>query len=137
MQTEKQTSWGTGVQEQNRGLARYTLEPWTTRIQERLSRLLTGGKKCEFDYSAFVQPDPETEIGLLIDQVDAGLLTINEARKIRNLPPLPGGDAISDDTEPDDEETGSETPNSSLGVLQRFGTPLILPAPVTNGADHG
>lgn len=134
MQTEKQTSWGTGVQEQNRGLARYTLEPWTTRIQERLSRLLTGGKKCEFDYSAFVQPDPETEIGLLIDQVDAGLLTINEARKIRNLPPLPGGDTVPDDTE--DAETDSGATDSGLGVLQRFGQPLILPAPVTNGAPH-
>lgn len=136
MQTEKQTSWGTGVHEQNRGLARYTLEPWTTRIQERLSRLLTGGKKCEFDYSAFVQPDPETEIGLLIDQVDAGLLTINEARKIRNLPPLPGGDTVPDDTETADDETDSDAGDSGVGVLHRFGQPLILPAPVTNGAHH-
>jgi HK97 family phage portal protein len=100
-QTDKQTSWGTGVQEQNRGLARYVLEPWTTRIQERLSRLLQSSKKCEFDYTAFLQPDPETEIGLLIDQVDAGLLTINEARRIRNLPPLPGGDVITDDSADD------------------------------------
>ncbi|SER81810.1 phage portal protein, HK97 family [Mycobacterium sp. 88mf] len=87
-QTEKQTSWGTGIEEQNRGLARYTLEPWTTRVQERLTRLLTGSKKVEFDYTAFVQPSPETEIGLLIDQVEAGLLTKDEARRIRNMPPL-------------------------------------------------
>lgn len=88
-QTEKQTSWGTGVSEQNRGLARYNLELWTTRIQQRLSRLLPPGRKAEFDYTAFVQPDPETEIQLLIDQVDAGLLTVNEARRIRNMPDLP------------------------------------------------
>ncbi|WP_460357177.1 phage portal protein [Mycobacterium sp. ZZG] len=113
-QTDKQTSWGTGVQEQNRGLARYVLEPWTTRIQERLSRLLTGAKKCEFDYAAFVQPDVETEIGLLISQVDAGLLTINEARKIRNLPPLPGGDAIADDSaHATDDETSTDTTDST------------------------
>jgi HK97 family phage portal protein len=132
-QTDKQTSWGTGVQEQNRGLARYVLEPWTTRIQERLSRLLTGNKKAEFDYTAFVQPDPETEIELLISQVEAGLLTVNEARKIRNLPPLPGGDEITNG------ETDSDTvpSDSGLGVMQRFGQPLVLPAPVANGADHG
>lgn len=106
-QTDKQTSWGTGVQEQNRGLARYVLEPWTTRIQERFSRLLSGTKKCEFDYTAFLQPDPETEIGLLIDQVSAGLLTLNEARKIRNLPPLPGGDEVASD---DTDDAGSEPP---------------------------
>lgn len=110
-QTDKQTSWGTGVQEQNRGLARYVLEPWTTRIQERLSRLVSSGKKVEFDYTAFVQPDPETEINLLIAQYEAGLLTLNEVRKIRNLPPLPGGDTLSTDV-PDDE-TGDETTDSN------------------------
>jgi phage portal protein BeeE len=130
-QTSKQTSWGTGVQEQNRGLARYVLEPWTTRIQERLSRLLTGAKKCEFDYTAFVQPDPETEIGLLIDQVNAGLLTINEARKIRNLPPLPGGDAITDaGTGPVSSPDGG-TDSSTTALVsnnnQRSETPAILP----------
>lgn len=93
-QTDKQTSWGAGVSEQNRGLARYTLEPWTTRIEQRLSRLLRGSRWAEFDYSAFVQPDPTTEIALLINQVNNGLLTLNEARAIRNMPPVEGGDAV-------------------------------------------
>lgn len=87
-QTEKQTSWGSGVAEQNRGLARYVLMAWTTRIEERLTRLLTGGKKVEFDYLAFTQPEPETLVPLLISQVASGLLTTDEARKILNLPPL-------------------------------------------------
>jgi HK97 family phage portal protein len=88
-QTEKQTSWGAGVSEQNRGLARYTLSPWTTRIEEVLSRLLPLGRKAEFDYASFVKPSPEVEIELLIKQVEAGLLTVDEARAIRNMPPLP------------------------------------------------
>lgn len=93
-QSEKSTSWGTGLTEQNRGLARYTLKTYTTRIEQRLSRLLRGSLKCEFDYSAFVAPSPEDEIRLLIQQVDAGLLTPNEARRIRNLPPIDGGDQL-------------------------------------------
>lgn len=92
-QTDKQTSWGTGVSEQNRGLARYTLTSWTTRMEERLTRLLPIGRNCQFDYTQFVQPDPETEIKLLIDQVNAGLLTKDEAREIRNMPPLPDASA--------------------------------------------
>lgn len=98
---EKATSWGSGISEMNRGLARYTLEPWTTRIQERLSRLLPPSRKVEFDYTAFVQPDPETEITLLIAQVQAGLLTVDEARRIRNLPPhpTPAEDAVPAETE--------------------------------------
>lgn len=90
-QTDKQTSWGTGVAEQNRGLARYTLTNWTSRMEQRLSRLLASNRKAEFDYSGFVQASPEVEIPLLIAQVNAGLLTPDEARRIRNLPPLPNG----------------------------------------------
>lgn len=92
-QTDKQTSWGTGVAEQNRGLARYTLQPWTRRIEAKLTPLLPSGKSAEFDYSQFIAPSPETEIDLLIRQVGAGLLTVDEARKIRNLPPLEVNDA--------------------------------------------
>ena len=92
--TEKSTSWGQGIAEQNRGLARYTLTPWTGRLEQRLSLLLPGAPRrwAEFDYTAFVKPSPEDEIGLLIEQVNSGLLTLNEARAIRNLGPLPGGD---------------------------------------------
>lgn len=87
--TEKQTSWGTGVAEQNVGLARYTLMPWTSRLEESLSALLMGTKWVEFDYAGLLQGSPKEEIDLLIAQVNAGLLTKDEARAIRNLPPLP------------------------------------------------
>ena len=97
MQTEKQTSWGTGVAEQNRGLARYTLMAWTSRLEARLSPLLSRPTIAEFDYSGFLQPSPEVEIPLLISQVQAGLLTVDEARRIRNLPPLPAGGPSSAD----------------------------------------
>jgi HK97 family phage portal protein len=88
-QTEKQTSWGTGVSEQNRGLARYTLSSWTSRLEQRLSELLTRPTTCEFDYAGLLQPSPQEEIQMLLEQVAGGLLTIDEARRIRNLPPLP------------------------------------------------
>ena len=87
-QTEKQTSFGAGLTEQNRGFARYTLQPWTSRIEDRLSLLLPANKTAKFDYHAMVKPAPEVEIQLLVDQVAAGILTVNEARKMRNLPPL-------------------------------------------------
>jgi HK97 family phage portal protein len=40
--TEKSTSWGQGIAEQNRGLARYTLTPWTTRIEQRVTGCCPG-----------------------------------------------------------------------------------------------
>lgn len=93
-QVEKQTSWGTGVSEQNRGLARYTLTPWTARIEQRMTRLLSGRRIAEFDYTAFIAPSPEDEIRLLLEQVNGGLITPNEARRVRNMPPIEGEDHL-------------------------------------------
>jgi HK97 family phage portal protein len=99
-QTDKQTSWGQGVESQNRGLARYSLHPWTARIEQRLSRLLPNPRFVEFEFAGLERPTPEAEIDLLIKQVTAGLLTLNEARAIRNLPPLdtptPAEQAVGD-----------------------------------------
>lgn len=94
MQTDKQTSWGTGVEVQERGLSRFTLASWTNRVEQRLTRMLNGPVFVEFDFAGLEKPTPEQEIELLIKQVDAGLLTPNEARKIRNLPPIEGGDQL-------------------------------------------
>jgi HK97 family phage portal protein len=94
MQTEKQTSWGTGVAEQNRAVSRTVLAPWATRIEQRLSRLLPSPRFVEFDFAGLERPTPEQEIDLLIKQVESGLLTLNEARAIRNMPPVEGGDTV-------------------------------------------
>ena len=90
------SSWGSGIQEIVRGFARFCLSGWTTRIEQRLSMLLPPKQFCEFDYSKFLKPSPEEEIRLLIEQVNAKLLTVDEARAKRNLGPLP---ASATDTE--------------------------------------
>jgi HK97 family phage portal protein len=89
MQTDKQTSWGTGVDEQNRGLAKFVLGHWAQRFEQRASRLLARPRWCEFEFAGLERPNFATEIDLLIKQVAAGILTVDEAREIRNLPPLP------------------------------------------------
>lgn len=87
-QTEKQTSWGTGVAEQNRGLARYTLRNYTTPFEQRCSKLLANARFVEFEYKGLLQSAPEQEIPLLIQEVTGGLLTLAEARSVLNLPAL-------------------------------------------------
>lgn len=82
------STWGSGIAELNRGLAKYTLMAWTSRFEERLSRLVAHSTTyCEFDYKGLLQPSPEDEIALLISQVDAGLLDADEARAFLNLAP--------------------------------------------------
>jgi HK97 family phage portal protein len=93
MQTDKQTSWGTGVEEQNRAMGRTVLAPWANRFEGRASRLLANPRWAEFDFTGLERPSPDREIELLLKQVDT-LITLNEARKVRNLEPLPGGDTL-------------------------------------------
>lgn len=105
-QTEKQTSWGQGVDEQNRGLSRFVLGHWAQRVEQRASRLLARPRWCEFDFAGLERPNFATEIDLLIKQVQAGLLTVDEARAVRNLPPLPKADPAP----PADPNGGGDDP---------------------------
>lgn len=128
--TEKSTSWGQGIHEQNRGLARYTLTPWTSTIDERLTRLLSQNREAEFDFSAFVKPSPEDEINLLIAEVNSGLLTLNEARKIRNMPPLENGDTPrtpAGSNPPKSDEGQEESVTLALDLVRA--APSLMQAP--------
>lgn len=93
-QTEKQTSWGTGVESQHRGLARFTLQPWTKRIEQRVSRVLGGPRFVRYDYGEILQPAHEQLIPLVISQVNAGLMTPNEARMKLGMDIIEGGDEL-------------------------------------------
>lgn len=88
-QTEKQTSWGTGIAEQNIGLARYTLMAYTSRIESALSALLPDGQYVEFDYKGFLQGSPAEEIRLVIEQVAAGIMSPEYAATLLQLPAPP------------------------------------------------
>lgn len=95
MQTEKQTSWGTGVSEQNRAMGRTVLAPWATRFEQRVSLLIPAGKIVEFDFSRLERPAPEAEAALLGQKVRDGLMTVNESRAVLGLAGIgPDGDVI-------------------------------------------
>jgi len=94
------STWGTGVEIQYRGLGRFTLAPYAHRFEEALSRLLSAPRFLEVDFAGLERGTPTEEIDLLVKQVQAGLLTVDEARAIRNLPPLPKAE---EQPEPDEE----------------------------------
>lgn len=96
MQMQKSTSFGTGITEQNLALGRHTLMPWTSRVEEYLTRELSGARRvAEFDFTPLERPNPKDEVGLLIQQVNAGLISVNEARATRGLPGVgDAGDAL-------------------------------------------
>ncbi len=88
------STWGTGVEIQNRGLSRYCLAHWTSRLEQRLSRRLAAPRSVRFDYHEWERPTPEQEIDLLIKQTGRPILTVNEARARLGLGPVDGGDVL-------------------------------------------
>lgn len=99
MQTEKQTSWGTGVEEQNRAMGRTVLGPWGVRFEQNGSRMLRG-RSLRFDFSTLERPAPDKERELIRADYDAGLITQNEARLRMGLKAVDGGDVFKTATAP-------------------------------------
>lgn len=89
------STWGSGIAELDRGMAKYTLRAYTTPFEQRASILSKGSSFVEFEYKGLLQASPEVEIPLILQQVAAGLLTLDEARAIMNLPPLPATDVAT------------------------------------------
>jgi HK97 family phage portal protein len=94
MQTEKQTSWGTGIESQQRGLARTVLAPWSMRAMQRVSRLLGPGLDARHDFGDLEKATPAEELATTTSLVSAGLITVNEGRARLKMPPIPGGDVL-------------------------------------------
>jgi HK97 family phage portal protein len=95
---ERSTSWGSGITQQTLGFQRFTLQPWTSRIEARLSRLLPPGIKAEFDYKQLLAGTQAEQIDLLAKQCGGPYLTVNEARQVQNLPPIDDGDVVRSKT---------------------------------------
>jgi len=80
LEPSKQTSWGTGVAEQNLGFARETLMPLTSCVEEAVSAVLKpSAKYIEWDYKGLLQGTPEIEVKLILEQVTAGLMSEEQA----------------------------------------------------------
>jgi HK97 family phage portal protein len=112
MQTDKQTSWGTGVDEQNRAMGRTVLAPWASRLEQRASRLLAKPRWVEFDFSGLERPSPKDEVALIISEIGAGLLTIDEGRALRNRPPLPQTEGLDVRPELDEDSVLDPVPTT-------------------------
>jgi HK97 family phage portal protein len=68
---------------------RVDLMPWITAVEETISALLPAGRGVRMDFSEYTRPDPREQYAALQIAVDAGLLTLDEARNALGLPPLP------------------------------------------------
>lgn len=97
---EKSTSWGTGIEQQNLGFLQYTLSPYLDRWEGSIWRWIVkpgeiGRYHAEHNLDGLLRGDSNARGLFMKTMVDTGLRTPNECRRLDNLPPLPGGDVAT------------------------------------------
>lgn len=96
--TEKVSSWGTGIQEITLGWVKFGLGRRFKRIemsgdQQLLSAAEVGaGYYLRYNLDALLRGDSKARSAFYEIMTRAGIMTINECRRLEGLPPVPGGD---------------------------------------------
>lgn len=92
--TEKSTSWGTGIEQQSIGFVVYTLRPWISRIEQRVTRILKPEPVyAKFSVEGLLRGDSKSRADFYRRMWEIGAYSTNEIRALEDLPPVPGGDA--------------------------------------------
>lgn len=88
------TSWGSGLAEQNTAFGQFVLRPWTERVDDGHTRLLsTHGQADSFtklNLDAGLRSSTQARYEAYKVAIDTGILTVEEVRALEDLMPLPG-----------------------------------------------
>ncbi len=92
-QTDKTTSWGSGLEQQARGFNQFDLHPnWLAPAEQRISKeLLPAGQKARYDLDSLLRGDSIARAEFYRVMREMGTLNADEIRAYEDLPPLPNG----------------------------------------------
>lgn len=95
--TDRATSWGSGIEQQSIGFVTYCVGPLLDEWQQSLNAaLFTAAARrrffVEFNVDGLLRGDHKSRMEGFALMIQWGLATPNECRRKLNLPPLPGGD---------------------------------------------
>lgn len=94
--TEKSTSWGTGIEQQTIGFVAYTLEDYLTMWEETIDRDLIanpdGPLYARINRAALVRGDIKARWDAYVKALQWGVYSPNEIRALEDLNPREGGD---------------------------------------------
>jgi HK97 family phage portal protein len=98
--TQKTTSWGTGLEQQQIGFLTFALRPYLSRIEQAVRRSLIPAAErsrvfAEFKVEGLLRGDSKARAAFYAIMVQNGIMTRNEVRGLENLPPKPGGDKLT------------------------------------------
>lgn len=112
--SDKASSWGTGIEQITLGFVKFTVKPMLVRWEEEINRKLfrNAGQFVEFDLDGLLLGDSKAQSEVFKSALGGpgsgdGYMTINQVRKIKNMPRIDGGDEVFK------AQRGSTTPPSS------------------------
>lgn len=88
--TEKSTSWGTGIAEQVLGFQKFTINPWVVCIEQAFNLILPRGQFAKFNMDALLRPDLMTRYKAHQMAIQSGMASPDERRAIEDLAPIEG-----------------------------------------------
>ena len=97
--TEKSTSWGTGIEQQSIGFVTFTLEDHLTTWEETIERDLIVDEDdiyARFNRKALVRGDIKTRWEAHVKAMQWGVMSPNEVRTLEDENPRDGGDVYYD-----------------------------------------
>lgn len=109
--TEKTTSWGTGIEQMGQGFVDYTLSPHIQRLEDELNRklFLRAPKYARVNVDGLMRGDAMARSTYFKAAIggtqNPAWMTPNEVRARENLPPIEGGDDL---TNPIDAPGGND-----------------------------
>lgn len=114
-ETDRSTSWGTGIEIQGTGFVTYTLAPgYLSRIEGRATKYLCMPEHfSEFQVQGLMRGDASSRASFYQTLFQIGALTVDEIRELENLPSIPGLEGGTDasrlpssDSDPFNAESG-------------------------------
>lgn len=88
---DRTTSWGTGIEAQNRNYYDHTLKSYVKRFEHMFTSWLPAGVWAAFDTDEIIRADTATRYGNYSVGLNNGFLNRDEVRAAEGLPPLPDG----------------------------------------------
>jgi len=93
MDTDKSTSWGTGIEQQSIGFVVYTLRPWLTRVEQRVSAMLNPqAVYARFSVEGLLRGDSAQRAAFYKQMWEIGVLSTNEIRELEERAAVDEGD---------------------------------------------
>jgi HK97 family phage portal protein len=88
---DRTTSWGEGIEAQNRGYYDHTLKSYVKQFEAMFTSLLPANVWASFDTDELIRADTQTRYQNYETALNNGFLNPDEIRAREGLPPLPGG----------------------------------------------